>query len=150
MASFKDLIKTGKIKAAFYKKQAILEDVNTHVQLISELDKLAPNARKFARRELEANRVLNDLNITTRELSQLLYEQNMDISKDTDFLEDQKHSRSEMTCLFNEIEDYIAILDKAGIPYPPDVKPSLGHSDIATILDVQSKNIETLLKAQEI
>ena len=68
MASFKDLIKSGKVKTAFYKKQAILEDVNTHVQLIAELDKTIPNARKFARREQEANKVLNDLKVATREL----------------------------------------------------------------------------------
>ena len=135
MASFNELIKSGKIKTAFHKKQAILEDVNTHIQLIAELDKTALNEIKFARREQEATKVLNDLISVTRDLSQLLSEQNREISKDIDFIAEQKHSRSELTRLCDEIEDYIGALAKAGIPYPPDVKPGLGHSDIASIME---------------
>ena len=66
MYFFTVLIKSGKIKNAYYQKQAILEDVNTHVQLISELDKVPPNERKFARLEQEANKTLTELKEATR------------------------------------------------------------------------------------
>ena len=147
MASFTSLIKSGKIKTAYLHKQAVLEDINTHVQIITELDKDSPSERVFSRMERDADTTIHDLKVAIRELSKLLYEQNPEISTDTDFLSDQKNNRGEMLCLFHVIDEHIKVLNVKGIKYPPDIEPTMVPTDIGIMVQ---KSIETLISAQEI
>ena len=55
MATFSELIKSGKIKAAYLKKQTALTDINRNVQLVNDLDKSTPNIRSFTRLDKSAS-----------------------------------------------------------------------------------------------
>ena len=61
MASFTDLIKTGKIKAAFLKRNATLKELSRKALSIDELDKETPNVTTFSRLETNANKSLDEL-----------------------------------------------------------------------------------------
>ena len=47
MATFNDLIKSDKVKAAFLKRNATLRKLNNKALSIDELDKETPNVRTF-------------------------------------------------------------------------------------------------------
>ena len=55
MASFVDVIKSGKIETAYLQKQAALTDVDDNCKLINDLNVETPNLRIFSRYEANAN-----------------------------------------------------------------------------------------------
>ena len=68
MATFNDLIKTGKVKATFLRRNAILNDMYEKVLSIERLDRVTPNVRTFERQEINANKSLEELKLIKREL----------------------------------------------------------------------------------
>ena len=51
MATFNDLIRSGKVKAAYLKREATLKELSCKVLNIDELDKNNPKVRTFSRLE---------------------------------------------------------------------------------------------------
>ena len=74
MATFIELIKTGKVKAAFYKKQAALEDVKGELSKICKLDITSSNIRVFHMIHNSAEKELVTFITACRELKVLLLE----------------------------------------------------------------------------
>ena len=68
MATFNDLIRSGKVKAAFLRRGAILNDTYKNVLSIEKLDQVTPNVRAFERQETNANKSLEELKLVKREL----------------------------------------------------------------------------------
>ena len=69
MASFIDIIKSGKCKAAYLKRQAILEEINQNALSIKELDQDKPNDRIFTKLECNSNKSLEQLKKVSIELN---------------------------------------------------------------------------------
>ena len=134
MATFNDLIKSGKVKAAFLKRDVTLKELSRKALSIDELDKVTPNVRTFERLETNANNSLDELKIINTELDLLLVNENPDISNDESYIADQKQLRKQEFLLFNAIENYIQLLNSKGIEYPPEVKPVTGSVDLSDIL----------------
>ena len=109
MATFNDLIRSGKVKAAYLKREAILKELNRKVLNIDELDKETPNVRTFSRLETNANKSLDELKLINSELDILLANENHDISNDESYIADQKQLRKQEFLLFNAIENYIEV-----------------------------------------
>ena len=149
MTTFSSLIASGKIESAYLTKQAVLVDIDKDLQMINTLDKENPSSRKFSRLEQSAEASVVELKAAGREFSKLLFKANPNIKSDDTYIAEDKREKELLMSLFDAIEKYIKLLNDKGVPYPPDVKPSLGHSDIASILDNQSKTMESFLKAQE-
>ena len=122
MSSYTDLIEVPKIKQALVRKQVALADLDTVVAKINELDKENPKERIFAKIEKQADKAAENVKHATKDLNKLLLESNSDIINDKDFLAQQKHERQREVCLFNAVEDYIAILNNKGIKYPDETK----------------------------
>ena len=129
MATFNQLIKSGKVKAAYLKRQATLEQINRNVLSINNLDQETPNVRTFIRLESNANKTLEELKVANIELDTLLFEANPDFRNEENYIADQKLVIDKEFSLFNAIEDYIQLLNSKGISYPPDVKPVTGPAD---------------------
>ena len=135
MATFNDLIRSGKVKAAFLNRDAILKEIRNKALSIDELDKETPNVRTFTRLESNANKSLEELKVANRELDILLFEANPDFRNEENYIADQKLVIDKEFSLFNAIEDYIQLLNSKGISYPPDVKPVTGPADLSDILN---------------
>ena len=65
MATFNDLIRSGKVKAVFLKRDVTLKELSHKALSIDELDKETPNVMTFSRLETNANNSLDELQITT-------------------------------------------------------------------------------------
>ena len=119
MASFNDLIKSGKAKATYLKREAILREINNKALSIDELDKENPNVRTFERLETNANKSLEKLKLASSELNIILENENPDIANEESYIADQKQLRKQEFLLFNAIENYIGLLHSKSIEYPP-------------------------------
>ena len=78
MATFNELIRSCKVKAAYLKRDATLKELSRKALSIDELDKETPNVRTFTRLESNANKSLEELKVANRELDILLYKTNPD------------------------------------------------------------------------
>ena len=152
MASFTDLIKTGKIKAAFLKRNATLKELSRKALSIDELDKETPNVTTFSRLETNANNSLDELKTINIELDILLESENPDIANDESYIADQKQLRKQEFSVFDTIENYIRLLHSKEIEYPPEVKPVTLPADLSDILNnlvaSQNKNITDVVASQ--
>ena len=126
MASFNELIKSGKIEAAFLQKQVAAVAVDTNVQKITKLDQVNPNARTFSRLEQAALKSIDTLNAAIDNLNSLLLQANPEIVTDVNYLSDRDYNMNVESCLHSVIDTYIELLDTKGINYPPEIKPSTG------------------------
>ena len=90
MATFNELIKSGKVKAAYLKRQATLEQINRNVLSINNLDQETPNVRNFIRLESNAENTLEQLKEVNIELDTLLFEANPDFRNEENYIADQK------------------------------------------------------------
>ena len=95
MAEFTDLIKSGKIQAAYLQREATLKEISRNVLSIEELDQENPNSRTFNRLESNANKLLDELKLANRELDILLEKANPDFDKDESYKADQKLVREQ-------------------------------------------------------
>ena len=134
MATFTDLIKSSKVKAAFLKKNATLREINNKALSIDELDKETPNVKTFERLEKNAIKSLEELKAVCSDLNIALENENPNIAKDESYIADQKQLRKEEFLLFDAIENYIKLLNDKGIEYPPEVKPVTLPADLSDIL----------------
>ena len=135
MATFNDLICSGKIKSAFVLKQAKLADITDKVQMINDLDKLSPKSRIFSRYETDANESLSELKAAIEDLYILLHKANPDIDNDESYKADLKLVSEQQLLLYKVMDDYIELLHSKGITYPPDIKPVSSSGDLAAILN---------------
>ena len=153
MATFSTLIASGKVETAYLIKQAVLVEIKKDLQLINALDRENLSSRKFSRLEQSAEALVVELKAASKEFSKLLFKANPDIETDDNYIKQDKSEKELLISLFDAIEKYIALLNGKGIIYPPDIKPTTVVPDIASILDNQSKNMEsfvkTLVEAQE-
>ena len=117
MATFNDLIKSGKVKAAFLRRNAILNDIYEKVLSIERLDKETPNVKTFQRLETNATKCLEELKLAKRELYITLEQANHDIKDDEEYIADQKLVIDNEFALINAIEDYVQLLNSKGIKY---------------------------------
>ena len=148
MAKFLDLIKSGKIKAAYSIKQAAITDVNKNCQLINDLDVDTPNVRVFSMYEANANSSLETLKTASKDLDVLVLKVNPQMAADEAYKSDQKSERGHILKLCNAIEDYTQVLNDKGITYPPEVKPADNSGDLAALITQQDKLLSSLLDAQ--
>ena len=150
MATFNDLIKSGKVKAAFLKRRATLREINNKALSIDELDKETPYVKTFERLETNAIKSLEELKAVCSDLNIVLENENPDIANDESYIADQKQLRKHEFSLFNAIENYIQLLKDKGIEYPPEVKPVTLPTDLSDILKnlvtSQNKNAQTHVK----
>ena len=93
MAEFTELIKSGKIQAAYLQRQATLKEISRNVLLIKDLDQENPNSRISNRLESNANKSLDELKLANRELDILLDKANLDFVNDESYIADQKLDR---------------------------------------------------------
>ena len=135
MAEFTELIKSGKIQAAYLQRQATLEQINQNVLSIKDLDQENPNSRTFNRLESNANKLLDEWKLADRELIIHLVKVNPDIKDDESYKADQKLARAQQFLLFEAIDDYTELLNSKNIPYPPEVKPVTSSGELAAILN---------------
>ena len=135
MATFNDLIKTGKVKATFLRRNAILNDMYEKVLSIERLDRVTPNVRTFERQEVSANKSLEELKLIKRELYILLEDANQDIKDDQEYIADQKLVIDNEFALINAIDEYVQLLHSKDIEYPPEVKPVTGSVDLSDVLN---------------
>ena len=119
MATFTDLIKSGKVQAAYLNREAILDEIDKNVLSIAKLDQETPKLRTFERQETNANKSLEELKLANRELYILLEQANHDIKDDEEYIADQKLVIDKEFALLNAIEDYIQLLHSKEITYPP-------------------------------
>ena len=147
MAKFNELIKSGKVKAAYLKRQATLEQINRNVLSINNLDQETPNVRTFIRLESNADKTLEQLKVANIELDTLLFEANPDFRNEENYIADQKLVIDKEFSLLNAMEDYIKLLHSKDIAYPPEVKPVTVPTDLYDILNnlvtSQNKNAQT-------
>ena len=101
MATFSELIKTGKVKAAYLLKQGALADVSQNLLLIKDLDKDSPNARVFSKVESNADKSIEVMKAVSKDLNILLYDANPDIASDEDYIADLKDHRGQHIDLCN-------------------------------------------------
>ena len=149
MATFKDLIKSGKVQAAYLHRGAILDEIYKNVLSIEKLDQETPNVRTFDRLETNANKSLEELKLAKRELYILLEQANHDIKDDEEYIADQKLVLDNEFALLNAIEDYIQLLHSKEIVYPPEVKPEIGLCDLSAILSNLVTSQNKLAEAQD-
>ena len=124
MSTFIELIKTGKTKGAYLKKQSLLGSVKTELIKIGSLDVDNPSLRIFEKTQEGANAILKDFATASRELNFFLFEQNPEIYDDKEY---QRDTNSDVTLTLevqNELEKYIAIMNDKNIKYPPDEVPA--------------------------
>ena len=95
MAKFVDLIKSGKIEAAYLQKHAALADMAQNLKLINDLDVETPNPRTYSRVESYANTALENLKSTSKELDVLLFKSNLNITEDEVYISDKEHDRGQ-------------------------------------------------------
>ena len=152
MTKFSDLVKSGKLEAAFLTNKVALASVDDCVQSICELDKVTPNARTFSRYETRALEVIKTLNLTLDELNKLLFKAEPNIDTDVDYVSIKKYNRDQITVLYNVMDEYISVLHDKGIPYPSEIKhgaqPDLA-SIVSTLVKSQKEDITSLVKSQE-
>ena len=148
MASFNDIIKSGKCEAAYLKRQAILEEIKHNALSIKELDQEKPNDRIFSKLESNSNTSLEQLKKASIELNTLLIKACPDFRNDENYIADQKDVRKLEFSIMNEIENYITLLNNKGIKYPPEVKPEPLPANLSDILNnvlaAQNKNVSDL------
>ena len=149
MATFNDLIKTSKVKAAYLKRNATLREINNKALSIDELDKETPNVKTFERLETNAIKSLEELKAVCSDLNIALENENPNIAKDESYIADQKQLRKEEFLLFDAIENYIKLLNDKGIEYPPEVKPVTLPTDLTDILNNLVTSQNKLAEAQD-
>ena len=149
MALFTELIKSGKIKAAYLQRQATLEQINRNVLSIKNLDQETPNVRTFTRLESNANKSLEELRVANIELNTLLFEANPDFRNEENYIAYQKLVIYKDFSLLNAMEDYIKLLHSKDIAYPPKVKPVTGPADLSAILSSLVASQYTLAVSQD-
>ena len=104
MATFNDLIRSGKVKAAYLKRDATLGEISNKTLSIVDLDKETPNFRTFDRLETNANKSLEELKLANSELRILLANENPDISNDESYITDQKQLRKQDICYLMQLK----------------------------------------------
>ena len=153
MAKFVDLVKSGKVKAAYLQKQGALADITYNLNMIKDLDRETPNVRIFSTFVNNANGSLDKLRVTSNELNILLYDANPNYASDESYIADLKYDRGQHFSLCAAIDDYSVLLNSKGITYPPDNNPVDMSGDLATIvtnlLESQDKKVSNLLEAQD-
>ena len=144
------LIKSGKVRAAYLQSQAALKQLRQNELLIKDLDQENPNARTFNRLESNANKLLDEWKAADRELDIYLVKANPDINNDEFYKADQKLAREQQFLLFKVIDEYTELLYSKKIPFPPEVKPVTSSGDLAAILNTleasQDKNTVAQIK----
>ena len=95
MATLNGLFRSGKVKAAYLKRDATLREISNKALSIDELDKEIPNSRTFNRLKSSANKSIEELKLSNSELDILLANKNPDISNDESYIEDQKQLRKQ-------------------------------------------------------
>ena len=148
MSTFIELIKVGKVKAAFGKKKAALDTIQGELRKIGKLDTENPNSRVFQMIQNSADQAIAELKVASRELKLLLIDQNPNISEDSEYKKDCKNEADINLALYNEIDKYINILTDKGIAYPPDAAPKASSGDLADILSALVQTQSNLVKAQ--
>ena len=123
MTSFKELIKNGKPKGMYHKKQALVGSVNDELIKIGSLDTENPNLRIFERTQEEARSLLADLTKAKRDLKLALIEQNSEIYEDGDYKRDTTSDMVLELQVQTELEKYIEVMNEHDIQYPPEVAP---------------------------
>ena len=103
MTEFTELIKSGKIQAAYLQRQATLEQIIKKVLSIKDLDQENLNSRTFNRLESNANKLLDDWKLADRELIIQLVNANPDINNDESYKADQKLPESNSFCYLRSL-----------------------------------------------
>ena len=107
MATFNELIKSGKIRQAYVQRLATTEEISQKILSIKALDQENLSSGTFNRLETNANKSLEDLKVANRDLDIQLYNINPNINDDESYIADIKLVRDKEFSLFNAIEDYI-------------------------------------------
>ena len=94
MATFTDLIKSSKVKAAFLKRNATLREINNKALSIDELDKETPNVKTFERLETNAIKSLEELKAVCSDLNIVLENENSDIANDESYIANKNNSKN--------------------------------------------------------
>ena len=137
MASFKDLIKAGKTKVAYLKKQGLVGSVQQELLKIGSLDAQNPSIRIFEYTQDEAKAILAELAQSTRELNIALFEQNPQIYRDDDYKKDMRSDVEMQMQVQIDLEAYIKVMNDKDIQYPPEVVaigPNIELNEILTAL----------------
>ena len=134
MASFVDVIKSGKIETAYLQKQAALTDVDDNCKLINDLNVETPNLRVFSMYEANAKSFLETLKAASKDLDILVLKANPQMADDEIYKSDRKSARDHIFKLCNAIGDYTQVLNDKGITYPPEVKPADSSGDFAALI----------------
>ena len=135
MASFTELIKSGKIRQAYLQRHATIDEISQKILSIKALDQENPSSGTFNRLETNANKSLEELKVANRDLEIQLYNINPNINDDESYIADKNLVRDKEFSLFNAMEDYIKLLHSKEISYPPEAKPVTSSGDLAAILN---------------
>ena len=144
MSSFKELIKTGKVKTAWHKKQALVGSIQTMLTEIGSLDTNNPNVRIFARTHEGAIALLDELVQASRELNLTLFEQNPAIYTDVDYKADTQSDVALRLTLRSDLDRYIEVMSTKNIQFPPAVDPA---APVAENVDL-TQILNALVKSQ--
>ena len=118
MADFIQIIKSGNTQKAYSHRLAILNEINTNVNIIKELDGENPTIRPFIRFESNINDLLNDLKLANVELTAHLVKGNAQIHNDESFITDNKLVNEQVLLACNTVEDYVKLLNSKGKKIP--------------------------------
>ena len=144
MSSFKELIKTGKVKTAWHKKQALVGSIQDQLTEIGSLDTNTPNVRIFARTHEGAIALLDELVQASRELKLTLFEQNPAIYTDVDYRADTQSDVALRLTLRSDLDRYIEVMSTKNIQFPPAVDPA---APVAENVDL-TQILNALVKSQ--
>ena len=134
MATFLELVKTGKAKGTYLKKQALVGSVHDELIKIGSLDTENPNLRIFEKTQDGANALLAELAKASRDLKLALFEQNPEIYEDRDYKKDTNSDVALQLQVETELERYIEVMNAKYIQYPPLVVPINSNGDLNQIL----------------
>ena len=134
MATFLELVKTGKAKGTYLKKQALVGSVHDELVKIGSLDKENPNLHIFEMTQEEAKALLADLTKAKRDLKLALIEQNPEIYEDGDYKKDTNSDIILELKVQTDLERYIEVMNQHEIQYPPVVAPIGPQGDLNDIL----------------
>ena len=153
MASFKDLIKAGKTKVAYLKKQGLVGSVQQELLKIGSLDAQNPSIRIFEYTQDEAKAILAELAQSTRELNIALFEQNPQIYRDDDYKKDMRSDVEMQMQVQKDLEEYIKVMNDKDIQYPPEVVaigPNIELNEILTSLVICQSEGAAASNAQQL
>ena len=89
MATFNELIKSGKIRQAYVQRLATTEEISQKILSIKALDQENPSSGTFNRLETNANKSLEELKVANRDLEIQLYNINPNINDDESYIADK-------------------------------------------------------------